>query len=306
MRALVKESDKVALKDVAYPCIRGHDEVVIGVSLAGLCRTDVFAAEGKIPCKDGVILGHEFSGTIVETSAPHLREGDRVTAMPVMACGVCDLCAGGAASKCQRTTMLGIDRDGAFAEYVCVPASYVYKLPEALCFKKGAYAEPVAAALSVLKSGIRASEKGLIHGDNRFGHLALRILKAYGFKDLTLRAVGEPLDESQFDFCVETEASTGVMRTLFHAVRPGGRIVLKTRRVEPIGIDFFQAVRKELTLSAVNYGSFGDGLELMADGRLDVSDLLGDVYAFEDFSGVVECARTFENMKTFFSPMRAG
>jgi L-iditol 2-dehydrogenase len=306
MRALVKESHNVALKEVAIPRMHGRDEVLINVNLAGLCRTDIYAAEGRIPCMDNVILGHEFAGTVVETSTPHLSEGDRVTVMPVMSCGRCEQCLSGAASKCQRTTMLGIDRDGAFAEYVCVSASSVHKLPESVCFKKGAFAEPVAAALSVLNSGVRPHEKGLIHGDNRFGHLAFRILNAYGFKDLTLQAVGQTLDESKFDFCVETEANSEVMRDLFHAVKPGGRVVLKTRKVEPIGINFFQAVRKELTLSAVNYGAFEEGLKLMADGRLHVDDLLGDVYAFEDFPAIVERARTFENAKSFFNPAMCG
>jgi threonine dehydrogenase-like Zn-dependent dehydrogenase len=287
MRALVKEGKTVGIKDIPRPVLKSAGDVLVCIKLAGLCRTDVFVAEGKIGSKDTVVLGHEFSGEVVEagSAANDFARGDRVTVMPVMPCGACAFCKGSAADKCQNTTMLGIDHDGAFAEYVSVPASSVYKLPESVSFMQGAYSEPVAAALSVVKAGIRPEQKGLIHGDNRFGRLIERILRAYGFNDITVHGTGA-LPENAFDFAVETQATAEIMDEIFFAMKPGGRIVLKSRKQESVGINFMTAVRKELVLTAVNYGDFKEAIRLMADGALKVDDLFGSVHPLEEFPAV--------------------
>jgi L-iditol 2-dehydrogenase len=304
MRALIRSHDFLGVREVARPVLRSNREILIRVQLAGLCRTDIFAAEGKIKCKDDVVLGHEFSGVVAETGSTvtGFSVGDRVTVMPVMPCGTCLFCSNGQQNKCQKTSMLGIDHDGAFAEYISVPASAVYKLPDSVSFKQGAYSEPVAASLSVMKSGIKPAEKGLIYGDNRFGHLIARILQVYGFKDITIYdpASGNILDENIYDFAVETMASVEVMDDIFRAVKPCGRVVLKSRRHEPIGINFNTAIKKEITLSAVNYGDFDTVIAMMADGSLQVDDLLGEVHELEDFAGVFARAKTQESTKIFF------
>jgi L-iditol 2-dehydrogenase len=305
MRAIVKHKNFVAVKEIARPALKSAHDVLICVKLAGLCRTDVFAAEGKIKCADGLVLGHEFAGIVAEAGngATGFRAGDRVTVMPVMPCGACSLCMSQQQDKCQNTSMLGIDHDGAFAEYISVPASAVYKLPANLSFKHGAYGEPVAASLSVIKSGIQPHQKGLIYGDNRFGQLIARILKAYNFNNVTIYdPASGALEESAYDFAIETLATTQTMDDIFRALKPGGRVVLKSRKHEHIGINFNTAIKKQITLSAVNYGDFKDAIQIMADGLLQVDDLLGDVYDLEDFEKVFERSKTHESAKIFFRP----
>ncbi len=306
MRALVKGKNSVAVKELPHPVLRGESDVLICVQLAGLCRTDVFVSEGKIACKDDVVLGHEFSGIVEEAgaNASGFKPGDRVTVMPVIPCGTCAFCTSQNPDKCQNTSMLGIDHDGAFAEYVSVPASAVYKLPNGVSFRQGAYSEPVAASLSVIKAGIRPDQKGLIYGNNRFGNLIKRILAAYDIKNVAIYdpAAQEKPAENAFDFAIETLATDETMEALFAAVKPGGKVVLKSRKHEPVGINFNTAVRKEITLVAVNYGDFKEAIDLMADGRLQVDDLLGETYALEDFAKVFENAKTHESAKVFFKP----
>ncbi|MDD9900246.1 MAG: alcohol dehydrogenase catalytic domain-containing protein [Alphaproteobacteria bacterium] len=308
MKALLKDDTSVSVKNVAKPVLRSNGDVLICIHLAGLCRTDVFVAEGKIKGKPDLVLGHEFSGIIeaAGNDARGFQPGDKVTVMPVIPCGTCPLCTTGKEDMCQNTTMLGIEHDGAFAEYISVPAAAVYKLPENVPFDMGAYSEPVAAALSVMKSGIRPGEKGLIYGDNRFGHLIDRILKAYDFKDVTIYDPrhNTTLDESAYDFAIETMANEKIMEDIFRAVKPGGRVVLKSRKHDSVGINFNAAIKKELTLSAVNYGDFNEAIRLMAEGRLQVDDLLGDVYDLEDFAEVFERSKTHEEKKIFFRPRR--
>src|SRR3990172_5307625 len=306
MRAIVKNGNSVAVREIARPVLKSASDVLIRVKLAGLCRTDVFAAEGKIKCAENLVLGHEFAGVIEEagSAASGFRPGDRVTVMPVMPCGACALCTSNQHDKCQNTSMLGIDHHGAFAGYVSGPAGAVYNLPASLSFKHGAYSEPVAASISVIKSGIQPHQKGLIYGDNRFSHLISRILKAYNFGNVSIYspASGQALEENAYDFAIETLATTQTMDDIFRALKPGGRVVLKSRKHEHIGINFNTAIRKQITLSAVNYGDFQEAIQIMADGRIQVDDLLGDVHALEDFEKVFERSKTHESAKAFFCP----
>lgn len=307
MRAILKNAQDVNVTRLPLPAADTPDSVVIEVALAGLCRTDVFVAEGRIPCKaPDLVLGHEFAGIVTAAgeAANGLHSGDRVTVMPVLPCGRCELCQQGRQISCQQTTMLGIDHHGAFSEYIRVPASSVYRIPDTLSFRHAAYSEPVAAALSVMKSGIRPEEKGVIYGNNRFGQLIDRILKAYGFKDIEIfdPAAAKSLPENRYDFAIETLATTETLRDLFKMIRVGGRIVLKSRKHEPVGIVMAEAVRREITLTAVNYGDFNEAIDLMATNRIIVDDLLGDEYRLEDFSRVFERSKTHEERKVFFNP----
>jgi L-iditol 2-dehydrogenase len=301
----MKADDGIAVRQVPAPQ-PADDEVLIRVMLAGLCRTDIFVAEGRIPGKPNVILGHEFSGIVERAGmrAGDFRQGDRVTAMPVMPCGRCNICAEGLEDRCQSTTMLGIDHDGAFGEFVAVPASAVYKIPDTLSFRLAAYSEPVAAALSVMKSGINPSQRGVIYGNNRFGHLIDRILKAYGFRNVMIfdPAEGRPLRENTYDFAIETLATEKTLRDLMLALKPGGKIVLKSRKHEPVGVNLSLAVKKEVTLTAVNYGDFGEAIRLMAEGLIRVDDLLGPEHKLEEFAAVFERSKTLETQKIFFNP----
>ncbi|MEZ0260859.1 MAG: zinc-binding dehydrogenase [Alphaproteobacteria bacterium] len=304
MRAIVKDKNSLGVQNIPAPLLGADTDVIIEVKLAGLCRTDVFVAEGRIPCKESLVLGHEFSGVVVQAgSDADFSQGDRVTAMPVLPCFACERCEAGRADQCQKTTMLGIDVDGAFGERIAVPATAVYKIPDDMSYRLAAYAEPVAAALSVMKSGIEKSQRGVIYGDNRFSHLILRILRAYDFKNVSIHDPKTAvLADSRYDFAVETLAANQTMSELMTAVKPGGRIVLKSRKHEPVGICFAEAVRKEITFTAVNYGEFGEAIRLMAEGLITVDDLLGEEYGLDDYATVFERSKTLETRKVFFNP----
>lgn len=308
MRALMKQGKELCVSEIPVPAV-GERDVLVSVQVAGLCRTDVLVAEGLIPGKENVILGHEFSGVVekVGSGVRGFAVGNRVTAMPVLPCGVCTYCTKGRLDLCQHTTMLGVHRDGAFSQFISVPSDAVYKMPQDMPFRFGAYTEPVAAALSVLKAGIRPDQKGVIYGDNRFGILILRILKAHGFEDVDIYDPrhGRDIEESAYDFAIETQATAQTMQHLFTAIKPCGTIVLKSRKHELVGINFFAAVQKEITMAAVNYGDFKEAIRLMAEGILDVDGLLGDRHhALEDFHEVFQRSKTFESQKIFFNPYK--
>lgn len=306
MNALQKSGGSVHVMASLMPTIGRDDDVIIRVALSGICRTDVFAAEGRIRTPDPIVLGHEFAGFVEAAGdAAGLTPGERVTVMPIMPCGACEWCGCGKAELCQHTTMLGIDRDGSFGEFIRVPASSVYKMPAGMSFRAGAYAEPVAAAMSVLRAGLDPAEKGVIYGNNRFGQLIHRIFAAKGFENVTIfdPNAGAQMPVNGYDFAVETLATTETISALVRAVRPQGKIVLKSRKPEAVGIHFVDAIKKELTFRAVNYGNFDETLALMAAGALRLDDLLGDVHPLDNFSAVFERSKTHEERKTFFGLM---
>jgi L-iditol 2-dehydrogenase len=305
MRAIVKNAGSVSLGIIENPRVEHDDDVVVRVRSAGLCRTDVFVADGVICTRDPLVIGHEFSGVVeaVGAGVSRAKTGDRVAVFPVIACGACRECRAGRADLCQRTSMLGLESDGAFAELVKIPERAVFPMPDALPFRHGAYAEPVAASLAVLKSGIRPEEKGLVYGNNRIAELTLRILEAYDFADVQVmqpssEAARELADE--FDFVIETLATTETLSDILEMTRPGGRIVLKSRRYQPVSLSVARCVKKEVTFSAVNYGDFGESVRLLAERRIEVDDLFGENYPMEAFDRMLEAGRSGESCKLFF------
>lgn len=305
MRAIVRDSERATLRDVPRPAIAADDDVVIDVALVGVCRTDIYAAEGLIACPDGLVLGHEFAGTVaaVGSAVRHLARGDRVAVMPHIACRDCETCRAGFESACPERIMLGLDRDGAFAEQVRVPARVVHHLPDGVDFATGAYCEPIAASLAVLKAPIQPGERGLIHGGNRIAELTRRVLVSRGFRNVTVhdpRASGAALPSNAFDFAIETMATTEAMDDVLRAVRPQGRVILKSRDHRPVGVRLSTAVPKELTFHAVNYGCFREALQLVAEGALDLTGLLGARFRLEQFREVFKAASAGESSKLFF------
>lgn len=307
MKALVRDGNSIAVRALPQSTVLKLDDVVVRVMLAGLCRTDLYAAEGKIKTADPLILGHEFSGIVTEVGADveDVSAGDRVTVNPVLVCGKCKYCRDGTATGCQSYEFLGVDRNGCFAGFITVPASAIYRIADGLSFLAAAYAEPVAASLAVLKTGIRPEERGIIFGNNRFSQLMDKILRIHGFKNVT---VFDPLGEDgsferdAFDFVIETMVSTETLRQMVEAARPGAKIVLKSRQYEPISLHLNSIIRKEPVFHVVNYGSFDDAVDLLASGRLLVDDLVDGIYPLENFEDVLRRAGRKESLKPFFAP----
>lgn len=304
MQALIKEHGSIAVKTLPRPNITLNNDVLIRVELAGLCRTDLYVADGRIQGRDPLILGHEFAGTVEDAgdNCGHLVPGIKVCVNPLLPCGICAQCDSGSGSQCQRTEFLGVDRDGCFAGYALVPASSVLTLAPGITFKQAAYAEPVAASLAVFKSGIQPGDKGLLIGKNRFSHLMQKILLIKKFHNLTVLDTDETVPENEFDFVIETSISSDTLGAMIRAVRPGGKVILKSRSYDPVTLRLHEAIRKEPVLYIVNYGSFAEALDLLASGELQIDDLVDGIYPLTEFKEVIARSRKSESLKPFFAP----
>ncbi len=286
MKALLKDGSQVSVVDAPAPALAAADDVLVRVVRAGICRTDVYAAEGLLPCKERVILGHELAGVVVACGPRAARAaiGARVTVDPRRTGG-----------------FLGVDRDGAFAELLVVPDGALVALPADMAFEVGAYVEPVAAALAVLGVGLSRAGRGVVYGDGRIARLTHAVLAAHGFARVDAVEEGA-LGEDTYDFAIETSATTEALRELVRAVRPGGTLVLKSRPARPPELDVRAVVLKELALRGASYGRFDDAVALLAGGRLDLADHFGPTAPLSGFAAAFAASSARGARKLFLAP----
>ena len=199
MKALVKEKagPGFVLKDVPVPQIR-DDEVLIRVHRAGVCGTDVHIWEwddwAKGRCKPPFTVGHEFAGEVAEVGklVTDVKVGDRVTAEGHIVDGRCPLCRTGNAHVCPHTKIIGVDRDGCFAEYIAMPASNVWHLDDDIEFEVGGIHDPMGNAFHTALHGTEIPGRTvLVTGCGPIGLFAVGIAKAAGASHVIASDVNE-------------------------------------------------------------------------------------------------------------------
>ena len=191
MVALVKERPEpgAVLREVPIPQI-GDDEVLVKVDYASICGTDVHIyvwnewAQNRI--KTPHIMGHEFAGHVVETgrSVRGFSEGDFVSSETHIYCGHCYQCRTGHSEVCQNLQILGVDRAGAFAEYVAVPERVLWRNDDSVPAAWASIQEPMGNALDTVNSESVAGKTVLVTGAGPIGILAVGIAKAFGATQL--------------------------------------------------------------------------------------------------------------------------
>ncbi|HMB70261.1 MAG TPA: alcohol dehydrogenase catalytic domain-containing protein, partial [bacterium] len=184
MKAIWLEAKAVTLRDdLAEP--DGAGEAVVRVTQAGVCATDLELVRGYYPYTG--ILGHEFVG-VVEQGPDHLV-GRRVVGEINAVCGECAACRAGRRNHCERRTVLGIvNRPGAFAERLSLPAENLHVVPDSVPDEVAVFVEPLAAALRVTEQlDPGEGDRVLVLGDGRLGQLVARVLALSGYD---IEAVG--------------------------------------------------------------------------------------------------------------------
>jgi L-iditol 2-dehydrogenase len=171
MKALVlSEYNHLEVRDLPNP-IPGPDEILIQVSACGICGSDVHGFDGstgrRIP---PIVMGHEAAGIVasVGSDVSTFKPGDRVTFDSTVYCGRCEYCLKGAVNLCNQRQVIGVScmefrREGAFAEYLTVPARIAYRLPDSFSFAEAAMLEAVSVALhGVAVSKMKAGDTVLV------------------------------------------------------------------------------------------------------------------------------------------------
>jgi L-iditol 2-dehydrogenase len=302
MKALVKTTDGVECMRRSLPALRSSDGVRIKVLRAAICRTDVFVAQGIIPVAEGRVLGHEFTGVVesVAGSVSTLKPGMRVVVNPLLSCGCCADCMARLSHHCADTHFLGVHADGAFAQYVVVPESQVFPLPESIGDAVGAYAEPLAATMAVLDADLPQNGMIAVTGAGRIAELTEMILRDHGYEVTRVQSMAE--HDGAFDAVVETDLCTANAEATLRMLRPGGLLVLKSRIPEPVALPPLLCITRRLRIQAVHYVAFDRALSYLNQYTERLINFLGGEWALEDHQEAFAAACADESLKIYFKP----
>ena len=198
MKALVKAHAKkgIWMQDMPEPTV-GINDVKIKIKKTAICGTDLHIYKwdewSERTIKTPMIIGHEYVGIISEMGdgVKHLEVGDRVTGEGHIACGHCRNCRRGKLHVCENTIGVGVDRDGAFAEYLVIPADNVIKLDERISDEMAAIMDPFGNATHTALSFPVLGEDVLITGAGLIGSMATAICRFAGARNIVVSDISD-------------------------------------------------------------------------------------------------------------------
>ena len=288
MKALVKAQDApgLTLKDVVEPQI-GMNDVKIRVLFTGICGTDLHIydwdawARSTIPV--GLVIGHEFVGEVVEVGAnvPDVRPGQLVSGEGHVVCGRCRNCLAGRRHLCAHTRGVGVNRDGAFAEFIVLPMSNIWHHTPGIEPEVAAIFDPFGNAVHTALAFPVLGEDVLVTGAGPIGIMAAAVARHAGARHVVIsdpnpyrRALAEKvgvtvaLDPAKntlaqiqkdlhmtegFDVGLEMSGNPNAFRDMLGSMSHGAKIAMLGIPSQPIPIDWNQVIFNQLTLRGI-YG----------------------------------------------------
>jgi L-iditol 2-dehydrogenase len=321
MKALVLEQyNLLAYKDVPEPQV-GPENVLIEVKACGICGSDVHGMDGSTGRRlPPIIMGHEAAGIIAATGpkVSGWKKGDRVTFDSTVSCGNCHFCCKGLTNLCDNRKVLGVSCeeyrcDGAFAEYVAVPARIVYRLPEALSFEQATFTEPLSVAVhAVNRTPITKNDTAVVVGAGMVGLMVLQALRAKGIAKI----VAVDIDKSRLELAQKLGADealkadecnvkqevlkltsglgadisfevVGLQETVTTAeavLRKGGSLTLIGNFCPTVQWPLQSVVTREISVfgSYISRGEYPDCLDMLAGGKVRVDALISATVPLRD------------------------
>ncbi|MFT5189944.1 MAG: L-iditol 2-dehydrogenase [Verrucomicrobiales bacterium] len=313
MKALnLAEYNKFEYIDSPKPEIT-DDEVLIQIKACGICGSDIHGMDGSSGRRQPpIIMGHEASGVICQVGAGlnDWKVGDRVTFDSTVYCGNCDQCKKGDVNLCQNRRVLGVSCDdyrqnGAFAEYLKVPARILYRMPENLTFEQAAFAEPISIALhGVSLVPVKQGDTAVVVGAGLIGLLVVQALRIAGAE----KVIAVDLDEKRLSLAKELGAAVtfnatdpdvlnkirqetggqgadismevvGISPTLnlaIHCLRTGGSAGLVGNLSAVTEFPMQAVVTREISIfgSCASAGEYADALKHIESGAIKIEPLI--------------------------------
>lgn len=274
--------EDIRFEEIAKPVPKAG-EVLIKVKYTGICGSDIPRVNGDASHYFPNVLGHEFSGVIVEVgeAVTSLKVGDRVSGVPLVPCLKCDDCQKGNYSLCKNYSFIGSRQFGSFAEYVAVPEKNAVKFSESISFEQGAFFEPITVALHGLnRLNYQGGGNVAILGAGTIGLFTMQWAKIFGAKKIAVFDISKErlelaknlgadegintledgfmdkaktfTDGKGFDYVIETAGNTITMKMSFSLVGNHGSVSLigtPTKEITFSVDEFEQLHRKEFTLT---------------------------------------------------------
>jgi L-iditol 2-dehydrogenase len=313
MKALVKYASgegNLDIRDVEEPRC-GENQVKLEIAFCGICGTDLHVMHDTFRNFPPVILGHEFSGTVVEIgrNVRDVELGERVAGLGATAitCGQCAYCRSGYFIFCPSRRGMGHGVNGAFTRYVVMRPDQLYRIPKNFSLDEAALSEPFAAVVQAVTevSQVRIGETALVSGPGPIGLLCLKLLLAEGVRVIVAGAAGDserlqaaarigaaatvnvgerPLSDviretggAGVDVAFECAGHPGSVRGCLASLRPMGRYTQVAICGKDIQFPIDQIFYKQLTMSgSVCYTTrtWERMMKIYAEGRVRLNDLI--------------------------------
>jgi threonine dehydrogenase-like Zn-dependent dehydrogenase len=314
MRALVFDHKLEFRGDYPDP-VAAPGESIVRVSVAGICGTDLEIARGYMQYRG--VPGHEFAGRVVESQNAALQ-GKRVVGEINAGCGRCAMCAAGLARHCaNRTVLVILGRDGAFAEFLSLPDVNLIPIPDSIPDDLAVFVEPLAAAYEIFEQVHLAQNQTIVVlGDGRLGALVGLALKSEKYvpiiaghhreklarlAELGLDTAEESSLRDRFDVVIECSGSGSGFRRAAELVKPRGKIILKSTAAAAAEINLAPIVVNEISVVGSRCGRFRPALDALADGGVDPLALIDGTFALDNGLAGFEAATKPLNFKILLS-----
>ncbi len=330
MKAFVFEKEGVVgFKEVDVPKIKAPDQILIKVDAVSICGTDVHmtSVPAGYPATPNTILGHELVGTVekVGDDVKHLSIGDRVVVNPNNFCGTCVYCRKNLPNQCMHIEPLGIDFDGAFAQYCVVNGKTAFVIDKSVPVELAACAEPLACAINGLKKvNIKPADSVLIIGAGPIGLMMAMLAKASGanvyiyetssfrFDFANKLNIGKVLNPIKQDVLsiINSETQIGVdfafdmtgsqILPAINAVRKGGSVVCfgvnKTSKTE---IAQSEITTKEIEVLGtwLANATFPEAVKVLEQNEVEIGELVTHVIPLDEVEKGLELLREGKAVK---------
>ena len=320
MKALRFDEEGLRVADVPLPARAG--EALVRVTLAGVCNTDLEIARGYAGFRG--TLGHEFVGVVESAAGAPELVGRRVVGEINAGCGECALCLAGDPRHCPARTVLGIvGRDGAFAEFLQLPAANLLPVPEEVPDERAVFTEPLAAACGITERvSVRAEARVAVIGDGKLGLLCAQALKVLTQASVTLvgrhpskldiarRRGVETITTGElstsharaFDVTVEASGSPGGFETALKLLRPRGTLVLKSTFHGTTELNAAPVVVDEISIVGSRCGRFAPALELLSRDAVETDALVHEEFSLSEGARALERAAAPGVLKVLIRP----
>ena len=333
MKAAIFDRQRVSVKDVSIPKV-GQTEVLIKIKNAGICGTDLAIAKGVLPTPIPIVLGHEFSGKVVKIGQDVDKEwlNKRVTSeINSNIDNECYFCKRKIFSQCISRKAIGIDMDGAFADYIAVESYLLHELPPTISYKEATFIEPLAAAYQIFQMMPLGEDDKIaaVFGLGRLGLLILQVVKTKGLKVIGIDGSNEKLELGRklgadhtinrlktenipkeikrytnglgSDIVIDATGNPQALDDIVKSCRTRGKIHLKSTHGLASPMNLTDIVVREITVYSSRCGPFEKAILGLVSGEIKVNQLISKEFPLKDINRAFDSYKNRDNIKTILN-----